>query len=466
MAVTTEAQDRACRICLCGEEEEQLVRPCACRGTIEWVHGSCLQEWLENRQTESLRCELCLGKFVVKGRGFIRGFICAALAGVRTLVGRQDGFVCVLLYAVGVCGLVLCGLLVVLGVVMISAHFGLPSQVVDEVLPVLLHGAHIVVAGIMVCLSFGALYLRLKWSWQQWQAEDPIMPPSTRGRCRVVALLFHAMVLLVWFQAVTGGLNHSSQPLGRGREVCRLLLPTILWIYAALVAYIVPCTPFPREQFLGIMNDGVGDVVAGGAEGFSFFRPCHARLELALHLLWMLVICEAFVFASTLETHLLADLPLAFACPCVPWVDAFWCLASGMTLFVTCCLRRPDLCLRAGSVAMQLFRLAARFIQYTASVVHPPASLAAQMMTHSLYSSLALVIASLQFVDIVRMLQLVKSKPRDMDKELEACAHQARICSSALGCVMSAHMLQIARGMSAAWRREARDIEPFEPSFW
>jgi len=288
MAVTTEAQDRACRICLCGEEEEQLVRPCACRGTIEWVHGSCLQEWLENRQTESLRCELCLAKYVVKGRGFIRGFICAAL-----LVGRQDGFVYVLLCAVGVCGLVLYGLL------------------------------------------FGVL-----------------------------------------------------------------------------------------------------------------------------------MICEAFVFASTLETHFLTALQLAVACPGVPWVDAFWCLAPGMTLFVTCCLRRPDLCVRAGSVAMQLFRLAARFIQYTASVVHPPASLAAQMVTHSLYSCLVLVIVSLQFFDIVSMLQLFYSQPRDMEKELDACVHQARICSSALGCVMSAHMLQIARGMCAAWRREARDIERFEPRIW
>jgi hypothetical protein len=41
-----------CRICQEGNSEEALVAPCACRGTMKWVHVSCIQKWYmkENEQ--------------------------------------------------------------------------------------------------------------------------------------------------------------------------------------------------------------------------------------------------------------------------------------------------------------------------------------------------------------------------------------------------------------------------------
>jgi E3 ubiquitin-protein ligase DOA10 len=36
-----------CRICLEDNDRETMVRPCACRGTAEWVHRECLLRYLE-----------------------------------------------------------------------------------------------------------------------------------------------------------------------------------------------------------------------------------------------------------------------------------------------------------------------------------------------------------------------------------------------------------------------------------
>ena len=60
----------SCRICL--EENtaigEKLVAPCYCRGSLAWVHSSCILIWLlysrpEVLETKEAKCELC-GKLV------------------------------------------------------------------------------------------------------------------------------------------------------------------------------------------------------------------------------------------------------------------------------------------------------------------------------------------------------------------------------------------------------------------
>ena len=38
-------QERVCRVCFCGEEEGPLLAPCRCRGSVRYVHASCLNEW-------------------------------------------------------------------------------------------------------------------------------------------------------------------------------------------------------------------------------------------------------------------------------------------------------------------------------------------------------------------------------------------------------------------------------------
>jgi hypothetical protein len=66
---------RICRICLTegtgsGEDYDPLIRPCQCKGSIEFVHLGCLRHWIKNRLSLSenpsgsyfyrpLSCELC-----------------------------------------------------------------------------------------------------------------------------------------------------------------------------------------------------------------------------------------------------------------------------------------------------------------------------------------------------------------------------------------------------------------------
>jgi E3 ubiquitin-protein ligase MARCH1/8 len=54
-----------CRICHCEEVQEQyLISPCYCTGTLKYVHQACLQQWLKLNGTKS--CELCKFDFIIK----------------------------------------------------------------------------------------------------------------------------------------------------------------------------------------------------------------------------------------------------------------------------------------------------------------------------------------------------------------------------------------------------------------
>ena len=56
-----------CRICLEGEEEGRLIKPCACLGSISYVHEKCLAEWIRRKQQENRKikvtCEMCGSPF-------------------------------------------------------------------------------------------------------------------------------------------------------------------------------------------------------------------------------------------------------------------------------------------------------------------------------------------------------------------------------------------------------------------
>lgn len=47
---------RECRICL-GEEPHEMVRACACAGSLSWTHLHCLQRWV--RESGHRKCEIC-----------------------------------------------------------------------------------------------------------------------------------------------------------------------------------------------------------------------------------------------------------------------------------------------------------------------------------------------------------------------------------------------------------------------
>ena len=56
-------EDLRCRICLLNDGNESLISPCKCKGTIAYVHLSCLERWLNVNGRHT--CELCQYEFKV-----------------------------------------------------------------------------------------------------------------------------------------------------------------------------------------------------------------------------------------------------------------------------------------------------------------------------------------------------------------------------------------------------------------
>ncbi|PWN29111.1 hypothetical protein BDZ90DRAFT_278501 [Jaminaea rosea] len=57
-AETEEEEEKVCRICRCGPEEDQpLFHPCKCTGSIRYTHQDCLKDWLSHSRKD--KCELC-----------------------------------------------------------------------------------------------------------------------------------------------------------------------------------------------------------------------------------------------------------------------------------------------------------------------------------------------------------------------------------------------------------------------
>lgn len=55
-----------CRICRApGCDENKLVEPCLCKGSIAEVHLRCLEDWL-NSYSETTNCEICLFEYTVE----------------------------------------------------------------------------------------------------------------------------------------------------------------------------------------------------------------------------------------------------------------------------------------------------------------------------------------------------------------------------------------------------------------
>lgn len=57
-----------CRICHMSEPRIELIKPCNCRGTLGYVHRSCLENWLS--RSGLTQCELCL--YVYKTKSTLR----------------------------------------------------------------------------------------------------------------------------------------------------------------------------------------------------------------------------------------------------------------------------------------------------------------------------------------------------------------------------------------------------------
>ncbi|XP_053477054.1 E3 ubiquitin-protein ligase MARCHF8 isoform X2 [Ictalurus furcatus] len=63
-SVTPSNQD-ICRICHCeGDEDNPLITPCHCTGSLRFVHQACLQQWIKSSDTRC--CELCKFEFIME----------------------------------------------------------------------------------------------------------------------------------------------------------------------------------------------------------------------------------------------------------------------------------------------------------------------------------------------------------------------------------------------------------------
>lgn len=66
---TVSSAGEFCRICHCERNEsndQPLIRPCLCSGTLMFVHQSCLQKWIKSSDIK--KCELCQYKFVMEAK--------------------------------------------------------------------------------------------------------------------------------------------------------------------------------------------------------------------------------------------------------------------------------------------------------------------------------------------------------------------------------------------------------------
>ena len=48
-----------CRICLEQDFRIQMISPCQCKGTLEFVHKACLSKWRSIDGASRFRCEIC-----------------------------------------------------------------------------------------------------------------------------------------------------------------------------------------------------------------------------------------------------------------------------------------------------------------------------------------------------------------------------------------------------------------------
>lgn len=63
---------RSCWVCFATDEDDRTaewVRPCRCRGSTKWVHQSCLQRWVDEKQrgnsTARVACPQCNAEYLI-----------------------------------------------------------------------------------------------------------------------------------------------------------------------------------------------------------------------------------------------------------------------------------------------------------------------------------------------------------------------------------------------------------------
>ena len=80
-----EDDEKRCRVCLEGEEDGPLVQPCACSGSIKWIHEHCLERWRRTSPRED--AAYCCGEC----RDYYRDALSIKLLSARLQAERMNG---------------------------------------------------------------------------------------------------------------------------------------------------------------------------------------------------------------------------------------------------------------------------------------------------------------------------------------------------------------------------------------
>ncbi len=78
-----------CRICF-DSTNEPLISPCKCTGSMQWVHRTCLQKWINIKK--DTKCPVCKENYIIN-RDETQGFV-SYLLGSDTVTTIITGFVC------------------------------------------------------------------------------------------------------------------------------------------------------------------------------------------------------------------------------------------------------------------------------------------------------------------------------------------------------------------------------------
>lgn len=89
--------ERYCWVCFATDEDDKLapwVQPCNCRGATKWVHQSCLQRWVDEKQKgntfKRVSCPQCQSEYIIVLPSM--GALANVLEGIDTMIKRISPF--------------------------------------------------------------------------------------------------------------------------------------------------------------------------------------------------------------------------------------------------------------------------------------------------------------------------------------------------------------------------------------
>lgn len=88
---------RYCWVCFATDEDDKLaawVQPCKCSGTTKWVHQSCLQRWVDEKQKgnafKRVNCPQCRSEYIIVFPEM--GTFVSILEGIDSMIKRLSPF--------------------------------------------------------------------------------------------------------------------------------------------------------------------------------------------------------------------------------------------------------------------------------------------------------------------------------------------------------------------------------------